>query len=78
MPTPKMNWEISLGSILHAVVLLLGMGAIYGAFSAKFEDVSTKVSETRRQTQRIEHYLSSKDAGYWETTNKNGDPADGR
>jgi hypothetical protein len=54
----------NLGDVLHAfqiALLLLSLGVAYEKF-----DENTKVTATHTdQLNRIEHYLSSKDADYW-------------
>jgi hypothetical protein len=55
--------------MIHLVVLLLGLGTIYGTFASKLQ----AVEEMERQTTRIEHYLSSQDVDYWKKVALNGD-----
>lgn len=57
--------EVSLGMIIHTILLLGTIGALYGKFSADFEAYGKTVRETQRQTTRIERYLSSQDREYW-------------
>ncbi len=73
MTSPKLSWEISIGAIIHTLVLITGMGICYGAFSAKVEYLFGTIEKTERQTDRIEHYLSSEDPNYWKKVTQNGD-----
>jgi len=73
MTTPKINWEISVGTIINGVLVLAGMAIGYGQFSAKFEAVSTTVSTTQRDVRQIQHYLSGNDPQYWHKVHDNGD-----
>jgi len=66
---PKVTWDVSIGTMIHLVVLLLGLGTIYGTFASKLQ----AVEEMERQTTRIEHYLSSQDVDYWKKVALNGD-----
>lgn len=77
MTAPKLNWEISLGTLLHLFVLMLGLAAAYGSFVVKFDALAGTVADTRKQTTRIEHYLNAQDKDYWRKIAANGD-ADGK
>lgn len=70
---PQVKWEVSLGTIIHAVLLLATIGSIYGSFSSRFDEYGTALRDVRRQTTRIEHYLNSQDREYWHKTAQNGD-----
>jgi hypothetical protein len=76
MTAPEVDWKISAGNILQAIVLLAGLAAAYGQFSAKADSLAVTVDQTRRQTTRIEHYLSTQDKDYWRKTAENGDSGD--
>ncbi len=74
MTAPKINWEISLSSIIHLVVLLSALAAAYGGASQRFAAMESDISTIKRQVNGMQHYLSSKDPEYWKRLNQNGDP----
>lgn len=51
-------------------VLLLGLGVGYGALRSQLNDITRMSSAALLKSGRIERYLSSKDAKYWETVSK--------
>ena len=68
MPTqdtkPPFAWPPDLGAVLHLLeiaVLLISIGVSYEKFNAATDQVKTNTV----QLNRMEHYLSSKDANYW-------------
>lgn len=65
--------QVGVGTIINTVVLLASLAAMYGQFSAKFDEYGRTVARTERQTARIEHYLSAKDPAYWRKVAENGD-----
>lgn len=77
MTGPKVNWEISVGTIIHALILLGGLAAGYGSISAQVTALGIVCHSTERNVQQVQHYLSGNDPQYWKKVNENGD-ADGR
>jgi hypothetical protein len=71
--TTPFKWELNLATIVHTMILLATIGALYGSFQAKFEEYSKSVNDVRGQTSRIEHYLSSQDRDYWRKVAQNCD-----
>lgn len=67
------NWQFGVGTILQIILLLGGLAVAYGAFSVKIDQQSQTVDATKRQTNRIEHYLSSQDPAYYRKVAENGD-----
>jgi hypothetical protein len=65
--------QVGVGTIINALILLAGLGTMYGQFSAKFDAYGKAVERTEKQTARIEHYLSAKDPAYWRKVAQNGD-----
>lgn len=70
---PTVEWKLSIGNILQILTVIGSMAIAYGAFSVKFDQQGATVDDTKRQTNRIEHYLSSQDPGYWHKVAENGD-----
>lgn len=73
MTAPTITWEVSIGTILQAVLIAAGLLIGYGTFSARFTELGTTVESTRRQTTRMERYLSSHDPDYWHKVHQIGD-----
>jgi len=70
MTAPTIKWEFSIGTILHVIVLVVGLLVAYGQFITKNEENVRIIETVQGQTTRIEHYLSSKDPNYWKETNQ--------
>lgn len=80
MTAPTITWGFNAGTLLHFLVLLLAIGAGYQAIVGRtsvledrFNTVDANVKKLTKQTDRIERYLSSRDAEYWKRTTQNGD-----
>lgn len=54
----------NLGDILH-VIQILALAFTLGGIYATFKSVNATTEIHTQQLNRIEHYLSSKDANYW-------------
>jgi hypothetical protein len=64
----RFDGTISLGTILHLTVLIGGIVLAWGTFNTRLsllEDHMSAIQQVNRRTERIEHYLSSKDSNYW-------------
>ncbi len=62
--------QFNAGDWLHIaqiVVLIASMGVFY----EKIDSAMTAVQSHSKQIERIEHYLSSKDANYWKLSKEN-------
>lgn len=62
--------KLNIGDILHLLeiaVLLISIGISY----EKFNEAASQVTEHSQALNRIEHYLSSKDAQYWKLSREN-------
>lgn len=69
----RFDTTIDLKTLIHVVSLLAAFGAAFLSFQEKVNSVSTDLSSIRKQTTRIEHYLSANDQQYWKKTHENGD-----
>ena len=79
--------KITVGNLIHLVVLLVSIIYAFAQFNNRLDNVdtrfdnmtnqikdqSTQMDNVQHQTIRIEHYLSSQDREYWRKTTNNGD-----
>lgn len=66
----KVDRGLNLGDILHVVQIIV-LGITIGVFYAE-STANVVVTKTHtEQLNRIEHYLSSKDPNYYETSRRN-------
>jgi hypothetical protein len=68
----KVDPTISLGTILHAAVLVVSIVFAYATMSSKLNAITDQLVEVKSQANRVEHYLQ-KDPDYWHQVNRNGD-----
>ena len=73
MTTPTMKWEISLGSLLHMLAMIVTITLAYSAVNERTSALEREFSEMHRTVNRIEHYLQSNDRDYWKKIAENGD-----
>ena len=62
--------HLNVGDIAHLAEIAVVVVALFG-FYAKVDQAMKAVESHSAQLQRIEHYLSSKDANYWKLSREN-------
>ena len=77
----RLDFTFNVGTVIQIIVLIISVTLAYAAFDRRetllemrFDAVDKTVQQVDRQTNRVEHYLSSKDPDYWRPTHENGDP----
>ena len=80
MNKPTFNWEISVSTLIHLGTMIAIVAIAYAGIMERtamlenrFNFIDAHVKTVHQQTDRIEHYLSSRDADYWKHTTENGD-----
>ena len=83
-PKDQKRWAFdptfNIGTMVHLIVLLAALAIAWGKFDTRmtllenqFAQFQLTVGEVRRQTNREEHYLESRDPNYWKIAKDNGD-----
>ena len=67
------DMTLDLKTVVHLVTLIAALVAAFFTFQTKLESVTGDVQTIKKQTTRIEHYLSQSDSSYWRKTHDNGD-----
>jgi hypothetical protein len=70
---PAFDMRIDLKTVIQVLALAGALIAGYVKFEGRVEAVVVDVGSIRKQTTRIEHYLSASDSAYWKKTHENGD-----
>lgn len=80
MKKPLIDLSFNAGTLLHLLGVIVAL-VLYGAafdkrttlLEAQIQAQSNKLDILQRQTNRLEHYLSSMDKNYWKRASENGD-----
>src|SRR5262249_16275167 len=71
------NREISLGTIIHILALLLSTLWFADRFALRQEQLVKELRANSEKLERIEKYLSSKDPRYWQRVREFSNPREG-
>jgi hypothetical protein len=65
----RFDWTLNLGTLLTLGVIIVTALAAWTRVAQRL----TMIESIERQTNRMEHYLESKDPEYWKQAAQNGD-----